>query len=308
MINRADPETGERTDKPPDESTPTPQITDASHAFILRKNVYEDADQNDGEIEIISSDLCKFLKNFLSHYPYHMFLSTPATIRSPYEVLIQNWETLVQASEEAKEDDDEGLKQARSDLKLLLDTISATSGDPKLDKYLKTRNPESRLKSVTFDTLWTIFPPGILIYGKPFQGQDQVFIVQDNERPWPYNRRALPYERRPWGLICWTYDWDGRRFMRVPVRIEFDHFEGEMPITSLPYYPFELVEQNVVIRANLIKQGKAFRKACIAKQGDRMYEYIGEAIFLKKGFSGVQADDDEVSHSKPQWDVFQSSF
>ena len=75
-------------------------------------------------------------------------------------------------------------EQARLDLGLLLDTLSSGSGDQKLDKYLKVRE-SSKEQKMTFESLWTIFPPGTLVYGKVFQGQDQIFIVQGNVRPWP---------------------------------------------------------------------------------------------------------------------------
>lgn len=39
--------------------------------------------------------------------------------------------------------------------------------------------------AVQFDDLWTVFTPGTLINGTPFQKQDQLFIVQDNLAIWP---------------------------------------------------------------------------------------------------------------------------
>ena len=257
--------------------------------------MYEDADDNDGQIDIINLDLWELLRELLRHYPYHTFRGSPSTLNSPYEPLILYWDKLVLATKETPKDDND--KQARADLKLLLDTVSSSSGDPKLDKYFKTRDSNNEQNSVTFETLWTIFPPGTLVYGQPFLGQDQLFIVKDNLRPWPYRPPGHPHEDAVWNLHCWTYDWDGKLFRRMCLKLEFEYFDGQKPITSLPYHPFELKEQEqrAVIKGNLIKRGVEYRQFCTATQGSRMFEYNGEAMFVKKGFSGIQGDDDKVS-------------
>lgn len=293
LINRTDPTTGERRDYLPCDPTPeTPQVTDISHAFTLRKTLYQDADKNEREIDVTNQCLWDLLKRQLSHFPLHIFQGRPVTLASPYEPLVLYWDKLEQAAKEIPKDEHD--KQARSDLKILLDTISSSSGDPKLDKYFKTCDSNKGQKSVTFETLWTIFPPGSLVYGQPFQGQDQVFIVQDNLRPWPYFRRGAAREQTSWALLCWTYDWDGKMFRRMCLKLEFENFDGHKPITSLPFYPFELNEQHILIKDNLIKQGVKYRDLCTASQGSWMFEYSGEAILVKKGFSGVQGDDDKV--------------
>ena len=257
--------------------------------------MYEDPEVNEGELDIRDMRLWKLLRGLLGHYPYHIFHGPPVTINSPYEPLILYWNRLEQATKEAPKVDDD--KQARSDLQLLLETISNSSGDPKLDKYFK-RDFNKEQKSVSFETLWTIFPPGSLIYGRPFLGQDQIFIVKDNKRTWPYRRRGSPNEQGPWILICWIYDWDGsrKRFKRMPLSVEFEHFEGYKPITSLPYYPWELNENRAMITDKLIKRGKDYRKFCTTAEGSRMFDYKGEAIFARRGFAGVRGDIDQVGH------------
>lgn len=294
VINRVDRETGERQDYLPQDPSPSAShTTDITHAFTLRKHVYDDPEDNDGEIDIIDQHLWDLLKGLLSHYPYHIFQGSPVTIQSPYEPLVLYWDKLEQATRETPKNDED--KQARSDLKLLLDTICSSSGDPKLDKYFKNRESNKEQKSVTFETLWTIFPPGSLIIGQPFLGKEQLFIVQDNAGTWPYRRRRSPNEEAPWGLLSWVYDWDGKMFRRMCLKLEVEHFDGHRPITSLPYYPFELSERRADIRDKLIERGKKYRACCTAPQGSRMFDYAGEAILAKKGFSGVQGDDDKVS-------------
>ena len=251
----------------------------------------EDEDDK-AEIDIINPYLWDLLKELLGHNPHHLFRGSPVTIPSPFKPLVLYWDELEQAAQDPPKNDNDG--QARSDLGLLLDTISSSSGDPKLDKYFRARDSNKEQESVTFETLWTIFLPGSLVYGQPFQRQHQIFIVQDSNKTWPNFRRRRAFEHASWDLLCWTYDWDGNRFRRMSLKLEFGYFDGHKPITSLPFYPFKLNDQCNVIRHSLIKQGVAYRHVCEAAQGSRMFEYNGEAILVKKGFSGVQGDDDKV--------------
>ena len=295
LINKFDPATGERKDEQPSETTPdVTKVQSTSHAFILRKYVGNGSEQNSGELEIVDHDLWKLLKRLLSHYPYHLFQGDPVAIVSPYEPFIFNWKKLETAAQEDQIDGED--EQARLDLGLLLETISNGSGDPKLDKYLKVRESSKEQKIVTFESLWTLFPPGSLVYGKVFLGQDQVFIVQDNSRPWPRNTS----EPSPWTLDCLTYDWDGKTFKRRALVLGIESFEGSKPITSLPFYPLEYHPEPKELRKHLVDRGAKYKRLCTAKQGSRMFDYEGKIILAKKGISGVSGDNDKVSLAGPK--------
>ena len=267
-------------------------MQDTSCAFVLRKNVGADSrEENDGELEIVSRELWSLLKSLLSHYPYHIFQGDPVTIVSPYEGLILNWDKLEKAANESSSEEKD--HQARKDLKLLLDTISSGSGDQKLDKYFKTRDSHKEQKLVTFESLWTIFAPGTIVYGKPFLGQDQVFIVHDNLSPWPVNGRKTP----SWTLQCWTYDWNGKIFRRMALRLSIESFEGTTPISSLPFYPLDYHQEPDVLKKRLCERGAKYKRFCTAKEGSRMFDYKGDVFFGKRGFAGVTGDDYKVSQS-----------
>lgn len=292
LINRVDPVSGERKDQLPGEaSAEVSQVEEKYYAFILRKVVYASEEDNQGEIEITSRPLWNLLRELLNHYPYHYFRGRPTTIRSPYEPFVLNWDKLEQAAKQSPKDDED--KQCQSDLELLLHTIANGSGDTKLDKYFRTRASNIEQRSVTFESLWTIFPPGPLVYGKSFQGEDEVFIVNDNATAWPKKR-----EGQIWVLLCWAYDWTGKAFKRLCLRVSFESFDGQKPITALLYYPFKLVKDRDAPERKLIKRGERFRELCLLKQGSQMFDYSGEAIFDKKGFSGVQGDDEKASWVK----------
>jgi len=286
LISKID-KAGERTEQlqaAPD--APNPAI---ARAFTLRKLLYEDEADNDGEIDIEDPNLWELLKVLLGDHPYHTFRGPPVTLSSPYEAIVFNWDKLHEATRETPQNEPE--KQARKDLQLLLDTLAKGSGDAKLDKYFKTRDSYKNQKVVSFETLWTIFPPGTLVYGRPFQGHDQVFIVQDNTGTWPAPSR----QTMRWSILCWTYDWDGKMFKRLSLKLTFESFEGQKPVTTLPYFPLDHHEQASKIQHKLIDRGRIFREVCKTKQGSLMFGYHGEAIFDRRGFSGLQTDDENVS-------------
>ncbi|KAJ5902309.1 P-loop containing nucleoside triphosphate hydrolase protein [Penicillium taxi] len=296
MVNN--PDTGEREEVESD----TPQSnteTDSDIAFVLKKTVPKKfSDSNDmSEIDIINLDLWELLQQHLGGYPYHVFRGSPVTLFSPYEAIVFEWDVLRAASvEEPKNEKD---KQARDDLKLLLNHISnGSSGDSKLDKYFKERKTILEHQRIQFCDLWTIFPPGSLIYGKPFQNQHQVFIVQDNIVTWP-EEDDNQLRSHPWKLSCWTYDWTGAQFERTPFMIVFEQYDGYKPLAALPYYPFEHHPEYNHVKEELIERGREFQKLCSAEGSPRLFDYKGDTILERKGFSRMaqEAEDDSDTRS-----------
>lgn len=272
-------------------------------AFILKKNIYDnksgmDRKENDSEIEIVSPGLWHLLKENLGHYPYHIFQgAAPATLFSPYEYFVFYFNDLQDAANKEPANDED--KEARQDLSKLLKIFTdGTSGDMDLDKYFSTRlssakapiEDQQKPETVQFTNLWTIFPPGTLVYGKPFQGEDQVFLVRDNERAWPIKKEGSTYD--PWKLSAWSYDWKDGRFARTEFWLPFEYFEGHSPISSLPFAPLDSVPDREIIRKKLIERGAQFREKCESKEGARLFQYFGDAIRELNGFSGMKNDDE----------------
>ena len=303
VVCRKDPETGERIEKDGTQRQFKKKDADLdNYAFILRKNFYGLnyrllLTHNTSEIDIISLDLWALLKKHLGHYPYHTFRDLPITLYSPYEHIVFQFDDLHAVATETSEDEAE--KRARLDLSLLLDTISGgSSGDEKLDKYFKMRSTykKQQPETIQFEDLWTVFPPGMLIYGRPFQNEDQVFVVKDNYVPWPRweQTREGGREMLPWLLDVWSYDWKDTSFSRTLFTLPFGHFDGHSPVTSLPFYPFDLHPEHEAVGERLIKRGRDMRKICEAKGDSRLFEYKGKTILEKKGFSGMRHDDNDV--------------
>ncbi|KAL9625328.1 MAG: hypothetical protein Q9160_000391 [Pyrenula sp. 1 TL-2023] len=300
VTSRIDPKTSERKDFDSEQAIPDPSVPKKfDYVSLLRRTISEHG-ANYGDIEIYTSGLRNILQRLLRHYPYHYFMGDTVKIPSPYEPLILNWDTLWEES--GKEDTDEKEKQARSDLRELLEKLLSGSGSAQLDSYMQARDSLQRQNTITFDALWTIFPPGSMVYGRLFLRSHQIFIVEDNLTPWPRDDRS----RRStaplvWKLNCWTYDFTGKEFRRRVVTLRFEEFEGTKPISSLPYYPLEAHKDRKEIEAQLLARGKLFKTYCTADEDERMYNYNGEAVFDKKGFRDVQASRNEGDSYIPDY-------
>ncbi|KAK3399130.1 hypothetical protein B0T20DRAFT_497259 [Sordaria brevicollis] len=294
------PDTGEMIEK---EDNPTPKAEDKDKVAFILKKVQADklpGSKDSSEIDIISPDLWDLLKKHLAATPRHLFRGQPITMYSPFETFVHNFDLLEKVAAEVNEQDSEEQKQARKDLQLLLGVISGgSSGDEKLNKYFKMRDSYLRDNTIQFDDLWTIFPPGTLVYGKPFQGEDQIFVVADSWYCWPQSGDR-PATWLAWPFACWVYDWTGTEFKRTPFMVRLESFEGRKPITSLPYYPFAYMgeKEQKSVRARLITRGERFRKYCEAKEGSRIYEYKGNAIYGMKGFTGM----DDTRSVRAYWE------
>ncbi len=118
--------------------------------------------------------------------------------------------------------------------------------------------------------------------------KSQVFIVKEVLRTETENG-----DRSYISVICWTYDWDGnrRRFNRVAVELEIDHYKGKRLITSLPCYPLSRYPGDTeALKAKLINRGKRFRELCLRPRGKQMFEYDGPAYFRGTGVRHPQGN------------------
>jgi hypothetical protein len=300
VLIKMNPETGEPTEVDTVHKTP-PDIEQHKEdlAFILHKKIKEPSESghNYSEIDITNPDLWALLKAKLGHYPYHIYCGSTVTLTSLCEAIVFQFDELVIESQKTPENEADSI--TRGDLKLLLDAVSSgSSGDEKLDKYFKMRPnyKKQEPETIQFEELWTIFPPGALVYGEPFRNQPQVFIANDNRRPWPWQRGDTSRGTTrfaPWELEAWSCDWREGTFCRCLFILKIDHFDGHLPLTSLPFHPFQLHPDFNNLQKELIKRGKDFRNICEADQSSRLFDYKGKTIFERKGLSD-RVNEDEV--------------
>lgn len=288
------------------------------YAFTYRKFRGKDADPPE---VVFGPRMCSLFRRLLPHFPEHDLDIEDPIFVSPYPMLIYNWDLLEKEANKETEDVEE--KQDLENLKVMMQIMSTNSGDPKLDTYFRSRSANLKNGKITYETVWTLFPPGEMVISRPFLEKDQLFIVQDCLRyGWPLmesNRRRKP---APWTVICWSYDWDGAYFDRKPFEFHIEYFSGTRFINSLNIYPVNFYREpgtdatwEVSLKPTLIERGKRFREICVAPKGSRMFDYNGLALSRGRGIS-AQATPGEESPipggygadglSGDYWDEFSS--
>ncbi|KAI1741360.1 hypothetical protein F4680DRAFT_416583 [Xylaria scruposa] len=279
-----------------------------NRAFTFRKitgiktsrSISDNDFSSKSEVDIIFPQLQKLLGRITSKWGWP---EEVAACSSPYDALIWSWD---EAQKEAiaivdGESDDE--KQARNDLKELLRMISTSSGDVRLDRYFKDRQTLSTECTITHEMLWTLFPPGKLIVGRPCHDEPQIFVVE--------SCRKLLTDNDTFGVVCYSFDWNGTVFSRVPFQMGIDSWGGDKKsVTSLPFYPLELHEEDGLsreesiekLKKRLIERGRRFVSFCVAEKGKQMFNYKnGEAYFYaggtflqrKRSDWGIDTDDQQ---------------
>lgn len=181
-----------------------------------------------------------------------------------------------------------GWEKSTADLRLLLDAVRRTPG---LESYFDgAREMQEKTNTVSFEYLWTLFPPGELVVGKPFMDRWQAFVVKFCVASYK-KKGSIGESGQKWILECWTYDWNGTVFRRVPVEFSFDEFKATKSMTALPCYPLRYHrdrsdDANSVggkvsgksLKQRLIKGGERYRELCLKRRGRQIFDYEGELL------------------------------
>ena len=98
--------------------------------------------------------------------------------------------------------------------------------------------------AITFEQLWSLYPPGSLVYAPSFGPADdgQIFKVRD-EVVYNDNGRKL-------SIPCAYVDWDGDKFGWVTTQLEVLIFSGAKMIVDLAAVPMEFhpLKESLVVR------------------------------------------------------------
>lgn len=252
-------------------------------AYTFRR-VYNPETGDEGaysELDIEDPGLRQLLSSEIRKYPGVNFDSDIATIRTPFPALIHNWDKL---NDRATMDPD---KQETKDLVSLLDRVRTT---PELQDYFKTRKSNLAAKVTTFDTLWTVFAPGTLVVARPFHNMEQIFKVNDSPIPWTTSSGYRYHQ-----MWAWSWDYDGKKLLKVEYCLKFERFRGTKAITELPYCPLEYYGDEAKIKDIKEKSREralSFIRATIrCKQGaDQMFRYQGPAYVSQRNLLSKKDD------------------
>jgi hypothetical protein len=246
------------TEYPDDAVAAAENAETARFAFLVRNKISYDS-RKTLEIDsiIVQSPLLKeALGVVLEDYPGITTNLQRLVFRAPFQPFVHRWTKLVDVLETTTDE------TMRAHLKLFHKVLYE-----ELKDAIAAKNDLVANGVITFEHLWTIFEPGVLVYGID-EGKERVFELQSAS--YQEDRSGLPYLQ----LYCRGIDWDGDKFGSSSLYLSNFEFEGTKPITRLAYFPlgFHPHEQDLISRLTI--RGKVFQKFA----GYHFMAYRGTAL------------------------------
>ncbi|KAH0593305.1 hypothetical protein MHUMG1_09027 [Metarhizium humberi] len=227
-------------------------------AIIVRKQKPKDADSTKNlEIDSIiiqSPHLKKVLGDVFRGYPGIMTRLSRLKLKAPFECFLHRWEQF-EAARDAEDQD----PTAKEHLDLLHGIMKEELGD-----IINLRKDYFKNKSVTFDDLWTIFPPDCTVFG-----------IKEGKPVAALFKRGSFECGKEYILECKIIDWDGVKMGWSSLKLHIPAFLGFANFSSLPSYPIEYCSNPEAIKETLRERGRRFESLA----GFCYRQYEGVAVY-----------------------------
>ena len=187
----------------------------------------------------ILRDLCKEYPGFSGHKGKSLF---PMDMYEPFDGLFHCWDELLRLEEEHHNPD------VREHIRLLHEVL-----EPYFKKPLKKLEECRKNGNITYNSLWTIFKPGELIYRKDVNGRECVERIDDMYYGANKDRIAFKVESK---MVCW----DGKRFGYGLSCGWFYDFSGTMSVMDLSAVPLAFHPDREAIKARMTIRGERFQR------------------------------------------------
>lgn len=209
-------------------------------------------------LQVNSSSLKGLLKDVIETYPGISFQTTNISINSPYHCLYHYRVEFLDKLEETSPDSELG-RHLPILLKFLeeefVDTLTETNN----------LNPQGLC---SYDTMWTLFRPGIKIFSR-LRGQNRVFKLNSYQYAADRCGEFLT-------LNVDYIDYDGDDFGTRQISLRIPKFSGAAPVTGLNAFPLARHPNALEISKQLIARGKKWEEINAADQS--FMEYKGIAV------------------------------
>lgn len=105
---------------------------------------------------------------------------------------------------------------------------------------------------MTFDLLWTLFPPNTMIYTSCVYSEEPKCLIFD------YGEEKILKNGKFYVLQCRYLDFNGKLLGEVISNLLIPEFRGAKAITSLEVYPLEYHKEVAKVKSELIERGHRF--------------------------------------------------
>ncbi|PHH72760.1 hypothetical protein CDD82_5807 [Ophiocordyceps australis] len=214
----------------------------AKYAVIVRRGNDAEADKAliIDSIIVQSPHIRRLLAKVLHGYPGIITNLLRLKLMAPLECLVHRWKDLETAVKDTLLE-----QEAREHIDLFYSIV-----DKELGQVVRLRDDYLAKRAVTFEHVWTLFPPGCIVVGSMHQ------------RPLAAKLESAYYRTRQCGkfyvLHCKIIDWDGTRMGWTSHDMFIPAFEGAVPLSKLCCQPLDLHADAEGVREMLQARGKVF--------------------------------------------------
>ena len=231
------------------------------YAVIVRKKKPREADSTHplvvDSIIVQSPHLKSILRKVLDNYPGISTNVSRLTLSAPFECFVHRWDRFLDAK-----NDPTLCSEAKEHLELLQGIMQQELGD-----VITLRQDYLRTKTVSFEHIWTLFPPGCTVLGSE---NGSPVAVRFNRGYFAKTQCGEIYQ-----LQCEVIDWDGSIMGWRSHNQRISAFLGTIPFSELSCYPLEHHAQAETVSANLRKRGRLFEEFV----GCHYKSYQGVALY-----------------------------
>ncbi|XXH04731.1 protein required for normal CLN1 and CLN2 G1 cyclin expression [Hypoxylon texense] len=227
-------------------------------AFCLVKQYYDDGEVDTTHLYVNHQPLRQLLRDVIGDYPDDPIDVDDVRIESPYYSLFYYRKEL----EKQGLDRFKGDAESAAQLALLIKWIQ-THFEQDIAAYEKCVS--GGLRAISFDQLWTLFPPKEIIHAKVLN-QHRGFRVQSC---W-YDSGETPV----FNLWADFVDFDGEKLGTRKADLFISKYSGTRQLKELTTMPLALVEDADEIRAALVERGRKFE----GHVGQHFARYDGAAV------------------------------
>lgn len=237
------------------------------YALLVRRTAHgQDTAWNIQSMMIYSPYIMDMLRTTLHDYPGLALALDQLAMDSPFAPLLHRWALIDEA---LKEEDD---LKARNHYNLFRQVV-----EPELKPHLKARDECEEHAVIPFASIWTIFPPGELVW---WEAEGQGLIGRMVEAHFGRDPAASELYR----LTCEQVDWDGEKFGIQKTFKKIDSFEGTRPVIELPVMPLRFKSNVDDLRSHHLSRGRKFE----ALSGYHFKAYDGPALGFAEGAFGLR--------------------
>jgi len=228
-------------------------------AFCLVRHYDNDGDLSTTRLYINPEPLRKLCWDVIGYFPGDPIDVDDVQIEAPYHSLFYYCDKLAEVGRERFADDSESLGQ----LNLLVDWIKKHF---ELDFAAYHKCLQSERKAISYDRLWTLFPPDTIVHCK-LLNQNRAFRVLET---WYDSSDELP----GLGMRVNFIDYDGERIGTRKTELFIPKYPGTRELSELPTMPLDLLDNADEVRAELLARGRKFESYI----GQHYLHYEGIAL------------------------------